>query len=146
MERWNGGRRHFGEHMNKSRLICCVAVLGIVAIAGVHARQTHPDSAVDHAKRILDLLRGEKFEEVAKEFNAQVAAALSESQLRQAWSTIGQQAGAFTSFIDQRVTTPAAGITTVVLGCQFAKTAMTVTITFDGDEKIAGLFFAPRPA
>jgi hypothetical protein len=42
---------------------------------------------------------------VAGEFNAQVAAAMSASQLRVVWSTLRQQVGAFTSFIDlaQRV-------------------------------------------
>ena len=54
--------------------------------------------------------------------------------------------GAFTSFIDQRVTTPAAGITAVILGCQFEKTALNVILAFDAENKIAGLRFTPRAA
>jgi dienelactone hydrolase len=104
------------------------------------------NTAVDHAKRVLDLLGHDKFDEVAGEFNAPVAAAMSASQLRVVWSTLRQQVGAFTSFIDQRVTTPAAGITAVILGCQFEKTALNVILAFDAENKIAGLRFTPRAA
>lgn len=107
--------------------------------------QVPENPAVDHARRVVQLLREEKFDDVAREFNAQVAAAMSAERLRQVWSTFTQQAGPFTSFIDQRVTTPAAGITAVVLGCRFEKTAVNVILAFDAAQKIAGLRFVPRP-
>jgi hypothetical protein len=47
--------------------------------------QTQEHQAVDHAKRVIGLLREERFEEVAAEFNAQMAAALSTSQVRDVW-------------------------------------------------------------
>ena len=131
--------------MNRRRLICGVVLIGILASAGLHAGQAQ-ESAVDHARRVLDLIRDEKFDEVAKEFNAQVASALSASQMREVWSTLRQQVGPFTSIIDQRVTTPAAGITAVVLGCQFEKIALNLIVAFDAEQKIGGLRFAPRPA
>ena len=44
--------------------------------------------------------------------------------MRDVWSALRRQVGPFTSFIDQRVTTPAAGLTAVVIGCQFEKAAL----------------------
>ena len=90
------------------RLMGCVALLGLLSIGALHAGQAQENAAVDHAKQIFDLLSAEKFGDVAQEFNAQVAAALPESQLSQVWSTFSQQVGPFKAFIDQRVTTPAA--------------------------------------
>jgi dienelactone hydrolase len=124
--------------------VCCAVLLA--STVALRAGQTQDNAALDHAKQIFELLRAEKFGDVAKQFNAQVAAALSEAQLGQVWSTFSQQVGAFKSFIDQRVTTPAAGITAVVLGCQFEKAAVNVLVAFDADGKIGGLRFMPRQA
>jgi dienelactone hydrolase len=116
-----------------------------VALAGFTGRaQENP--AIDHAKRVLDLIQHEKFDEVAQEFNAQVAAALSPSQMRDVWATVRRQVGTFTSVIGQRVVTPSAGVTAVVLGCQFEKTTLNVIVAFDAENKIAGLRFTPRAA
>jgi dienelactone hydrolase len=132
--------------MNRGRFACAVALVAALGVAGSDTSHAQENTAVDHAKRVLDLLGHDKFDEVAGEFNAPVAAAMSASQLRVVWSTLRQQVGAFTSFIDQRVTTPAAGITAVILGCQFEKTALNVILAFDVENKIAGLRFTPRAA
>jgi fermentation-respiration switch protein FrsA (DUF1100 family) len=114
--------------------------------AGVYAGHAQASPAIDHAKRALDLLGHDRFEDVAQEFNAQMAAAMSASQLRDLWLTVRQQVGTFTSFIDQRVTTQAAGVTAVILGCQFDKTPVNVIVAFDAENKIAGLRITPRVA
>jgi uncharacterized protein len=133
--------------MNHHRLICGLTLAAILTIAGRHATaQAQESPAIGHAKRIFQLLRDEKFDDVAKEFNAQVAAALPVSQLRQVWASLGQQVGPFKSFIDQRSTTAAPGVAAVVLGCQFEKAALNVIVAFDAEDKIAGLRFTPRPA
>src|SRR4051794_18704496 len=99
--------------MNRHRLLCTVAaVIGLVATSGAQTQEP----AVDHAKRVLGLMQEERFEEVAKEFNAQMAAALSASQVRDVWQGLLKQTGPFTSILDERVTTPAAGVAAVVLG------------------------------
>jgi len=107
--------------------------------------RAQPDPAVDHAKRILDLLKAEKFDDVAKEFNAQVAGLLPASQLATVWKAVLGQAGAFTAIIDEQVRTPG-GVTAVILGCQFEKTALDVIVAFDAADKIAGLQLVPRQA
>lgn len=132
--------------MDGGRLACRIAVAAFLAAMGPHPVQAQESDPAGHARRIVDLLSAERFDDVAKEFNAQVAAALPAAQLRDVWSALRQQVGPFTSFIDQRVTTPAAGMTAVVLGCQFEKAALNVIVAFDGEQKIAGLHFVPRPA
>jgi dienelactone hydrolase len=123
-----------------------VFVLAALVTASPNAGQSQESAPVGHAKRIFDLLRAEKFEDVTKEFDAQMAAALPASQMRSVWSTLNQQVGQFRSFIDQRVTTPAVGVTAVVLGCQFDKSALNLIVAFDAADRIAGLRFAPRQA
>src|SRR5512145_3495041 len=110
------------------------AIVGQENAAGVHAR------------RVVNLLRQEQFADVASEFNAKVAALMSTVQLREAWTTLQKQAGPFQSVIDEQVSTPSAGITAAILGCQFEKAVLNVMIAFDAQDKIAGLRIAPRPA
>ena len=130
--------------MNRYGLIRTVAAL-ILLVAALDA-QTQEQQAVDHARRVLVLMREERFHEVVKEFNAQMVAALSTSQVRDVWASLRQQVGPFASILDERVTTPAAGVTAVTLGCQFEKTALNVIIAFDSENKIAGLRMVPRPS
>jgi dienelactone hydrolase len=130
--------------MSRNRVTVVLGVFVLVSLSGASMRGQQGPAAV-HAKRVMDSLRQEKFDDVAGEFNAKVAALMSAAQLREVWTMLQKQAGAFQSFIDERVTTPAAGITAVVLGCQFEKAALNVMVAFDAQDKIAGLRFAPRP-
>jgi uncharacterized protein len=132
--------------MIRGRLACRIALVAVLATAGLHIVHAQENAAVDRAKRIFDLLRTEKFDDVVKEFNAQMTAALPASQLGDVWSTFRQQVGPFTAFLDERVTTPGGSITAVVLGCQFEKSALNVIVAFDAEHKIGGLNFVPRPA
>jgi len=118
----------------------------MVALAPVGWGQTADDPVVARAKDMLDLLGGDHFEEVAAQFNAQMAAALGPAQLRTVWATVRQQAGAFQSYLDHSVTTPAPGVTTVVLGCRFEHAVSDVLLAFDRENKIAGLRITPRTA
>jgi dienelactone hydrolase len=119
--------------------------LWVLAVVATVSMVTQDNSAIDHAKRVVELLKAEKFADVTKEFDAKMTAALSEQQLAQTWSTFKQQVGAFQSYIDQQVRSAPSGITAVMLGCQFDKIAMNVMVAFDADSKIAGLRFTPRP-
>lgn len=127
----------------KSRLMLAVAA-GILAALTAGA-QTPERQAADHARRVVDLLASERFDEVAREFNAQMTAALSAAQLRNVWVGLREQVGPLSSIIDERVTTPAAGVTAVVLGAQFERAALNVIVAFDAENRIAGLRMVPRP-
>jgi uncharacterized protein len=130
--------------IDRRGLVLRFALLVLLGGAILRAAQPQDNPAVDHAKQLFDLIKAEKFEDLAKEFNVQMAAALSATQMRDVWVTLVQQVGPFKSFLDQRVTTPAAGVTAVVLGCQFEKSALNFIVAFDGAGKISGLRFGPR--
>jgi len=123
-----------------SIVFAVVAALSMMASGSVRAQS---ETAKDHAKRILELLKQEKFEDIAREFNPQVAAAMTPQQLGEAWSRIKALAGDFKSTIDQTVMDQS-GVTVVVTGCQFEKLALNYVLALDGNNKIAGLRFVPR--
>ena len=113
--------------MVNRRLALGIVLAAILGVAPVNATQAQESRAVDHATRVLDLLEAGKFEEVAAEFNAKMAAAMPVSRLRDVWTTVSRQAGVRTSIISQRVVTQATGNVTVVNGCQFEKAALNVS-------------------
>jgi dienelactone hydrolase len=107
---------------------------------GVQGRE---DKAVAHARHILDLLQAEKFDEVTKEFNAQMAGALPAARLKEAWTALQHQAGAFAAVIDARLGEPVAGATVVIVRCRFEKGPINAIVAFDAESRVAGLHFVP---
>ena len=65
--------------------IALVATLSVASVSSAHAQES---PATDHATRVLDLLEAGKFEDVAAEFNAKMAAAMPVSRLRDVWTTV----------------------------------------------------------
>jgi dienelactone hydrolase len=117
-------------------------IIGLLMAVGLTAQEMSP---ADRATRILDLMRRGRSVEVVAEFNAAMSAALSADRLSEVWAGLQMQAGAFTSVIDASVTgNPPMTIAT--LGLQFEFTALNMVAAFDGENRIAGLRFLPRPA
>ena len=101
----------------------------------------------------------ERFKKSALEMDADIAKAEADAfqaalieldkqaaqKLQEVWKTLLQQAGAFKSVIDAKSQAAGGGITAVTLGCQFERVALNTIVAFDGDGKIAGLHFVPRP-
>ncbi len=130
--------------MNTLRLARGFALVAILGVASVVANHAQESPAVDHATRVLDLLEAGKFEAVAAEFNAKMAAAMPVSRLREVWTTVRGQVGARTSIISQRVVTQPTGNVTVVNGCQFERAALNIMLSFDSANTIAGMNITPR--
>jgi hypothetical protein len=103
-----------------------VTLLLIFVTVGAHADHAQDQTPVEQAQRVVGLLGAEQFDDVVKEFNAQMTAALPAAQLREVWSMLRQQVGAFTAVVDERVATPGGGMTVVTLGCEFEKAALNV--------------------
>ena len=130
--------------MNRTlRLVAVFAIVAALSLSASGSVRAQTETAPDHAKRILEWLKQGKFDEIAKEFNPQVAAAMTPQQLGEAWSRIKGLAGDFKSTIDQNVMDQS-GVTVVVTGCQFEKLALNYVLALDADNKIAGLRFVPR--
>ena len=118
------------------------AVLLSAVLAPVRA-SAQDGAAQDHAKKVLESLRQSKFDDVAAEFNAQVAAAISANQLADLWASVKSQMGEFKSVIDQK-SMDAQGLKIVVSGCQFDAAVVEIMVAFDAANKIAGLQLRPR--
>jgi hypothetical protein len=102
------------------------------------------DNALAHGRRVVDLLRQEKFADVTREFNTQAAAALPTATLRERWLALRSQIGAYKSELSQSV--QQGPVTVVLLGGQFERGTQNIVVVFDKDEKVVSLQFAPRPA
>ena len=131
--------------MSRYRIVTILAAVVALALAGGGIARAQDQAAIDRGQHVFDLLQQEKFDDVAAGFNAQMAAAMNADQLRTVWAQFLGQVGAFTKAIDRQVVRPQAGITAVVLGCEFEKGNVNVIVAFDDDNKIAGLRLAPRP-
>ena len=119
--------------------------LVVVTMAGTAAGiAAQPDPAIAEAKRILDLVRTGKGDAIAAEFNEKMAAAITKEQVAQVWAAVEQQAGAFQKVLDEQVTTPAPGMSAVVLGLQFDNAVANFMVVFDDQKKIAGMSIRPR--
>lgn len=121
-----------------------VMVFLFLATGTSTTRAQDNDAAVNHAKRIMELYQQEKFEEIVAEFNTQMAAAVTLDQMKQSWAAVKAQFGDFKSFIDQKVTSSAGGVTVVTLGCQFENVTFEMKTAFDSANKIAGMGLRPR--
>jgi dienelactone hydrolase len=132
--------------MNCRRLLHGLFLAAALGITGVHAARAQENPAIGHATRVLELLDAGKFDEVAAEFNAKMAAAMPAARLRDLWTAVRQQYGARTSIISQRPVTQATGNVTVVNACQFEKAALNVMLSFDPENKIAGMNVTLRAA
>jgi alpha-beta hydrolase superfamily lysophospholipase len=139
---WLVGDNNTG--MNRRRQLHRLVLAAALAIAAVSAGRAQDNPAIGHAARVLDLLGAGKFEDVAAEFNAKMAAAMPVARLRDVWTAVRGQAGALTSIISQRVVTQPTGNLTVVNACQFEKATLNVMVSFDPENKIAGMNISPR--
>jgi uncharacterized protein len=114
----------------------------LVMVTTIHAQT---QDSVEHARQVLNLLRQEKFADLAKEFNAQMTALLPTPVLAQTWAAMRDQLGEFKSELGQQ-SASAGGMTVATLGVQFERAALNMLVSFDAEQKIAGLQFLPRPA
>jgi len=132
-------------HKTTRLTILCAVIL--LSSAVLRAGQTSPEDseAIAHARQLFQLMRDDKVEDVAKEFDAKMSAAMTAAQLRSVMDQIRQQAGGFQSYIEERVQRPQQGYTAVMFGCQFEKNGVNAMFVFDADKKLAGLQFRPRP-
>jgi hypothetical protein len=124
--------------LSLSAMVACWLVLA------THAAFAQDPPAISHAKRVIDLLVRERFDEVTGDFNAQISAVLPAAQLRTVWTGLIQQVGPFVRVLDARVQPAPNDVTAAVLGCQFERTALNAVVAFDADGRIAGLQFVPR--
>ncbi len=120
--------------------------LVVLALLLVACTPADPDAGKDawgeKASEFVAHLAAEEYEDAFAYFDATMAEALPLDDLILTWNTVQQQAGAYVEEVKQERETQNPYEIVIVTG-EFAEAYIDIRIVFDGDEKIAGLFFQP---
>lgn len=114
-----------------------VAVLCSPAFA-----QLSKEDAIKKAETVLESFKAGKTADIVKEFDATMTQALPEAKLKEVWTGLGAQVGAFKA-VDERREGQVQGMQAVELILSFEKDRLVMRTVFGKDGKIAGLFFQP---
>ncbi len=123
------------------RLGLLTTLLLVTTMAAAPALQTF-DAAQAGRAAVERLIKGD-FAAVVATFDDKMRAAPSEAQLRGAWESVLEQAGAFKQVRDPRVTTKGE-YQIVVLPAEFERASVDIQVVFNGSGQMAG--FNVRPA
>ena len=105
--------------------------------------------AIDRAQRltteakqtIADIDRGE-FDKVEARFDRTMHDALPVDKLTSTWTSISQQAGKL-KHVGDATTSEHGGFFVVLIPCEFENAPLNAQISYDADDKIAGMYFKP---
>ena len=114
-----------------------IAVLLVLVTVG-HAQ----DEFIADGRAFIDLLVNKKFATAVEQFDNTMKTALPEPKLQETWTSVLTQVGPFKQAGSARVETRGA-FTVVIVTCDFQKAALDVSVVFDQQKRVAGLFFAP---
>lgn len=119
------------------------AVALFAALAASAAWAQEPS---ERAIQVLDQLDAGQYEAVASNFDAQMAGAMDAATLGQVWDSLPQQLGALQSR-GEPVASQQDGHDVVVVPVQYERAAANVTLAFNSEGQLAGLFVQPaQPA
>jgi len=94
------------------------------------------------AQEFIELLKGGKFDDATKRFDATMQKALSAEQLQGVWAATALQNGALRKGEGSRAA-HVDGWDVVDTPCEFEKATVVVRISFDKERRVGGLYFLP---
>jgi hypothetical protein len=97
------------------------------------------------AKACLDALVKQDFDAVGKDFDKKMKEVMPKEKLDEMWKAMTKQIGPFKKLLDTK-TTKIGGADAVEQTCEFAKLNLTMRLSFNKDNEIQGMFFAPAKA
>ncbi len=128
--------------MKNSRLI--IVLLLAAAICMSSCKSEKLDNEFDYQQYVINfvdnLLIG-NYQACTVDFNEKMISALPVLSLQQAWEQTVTSAGDFQQ-IERIETASNSGYQQVIAYCQFSKNGIKVTLSFDENNKVAGLFFS----
>ena len=125
----------------KHRSLCFAAAL-VAAFAFSSAWAQAPS---ERAGQVLDQLDAGQYEEVAANFDAQMAGAMDAATLGQVWESLPQQLGALQSR-GEPVANQQDGHDVVMVPLQYERSAANAMVAFNGEGQLAGLMVQPAQA
>jgi hypothetical protein len=125
-----------------------IAILATLPVASFLVAADTNDRAqrlIAQAKEtIANIDRGE-FEKVETRFDEKMSDALPVEKLTSTWASISQQAGKLKRMGDA-TTSEHGGFFVVLIPCEFENAPLIAQISYDADDKIAGMYFKPAAA
>jgi uncharacterized protein len=122
-------------------LLLFLLVGNTVAVAQARTDTTPPDF-VSSAKAFVDLLAKKDFSRAEETFDTTMKTALPEEKLKEVWTTVVAQAGAFKRQVGAR-TEKISGYDVVFVTCEFEKASLDIKVVYNQAKRVAGLFFVP---
>lgn len=96
------------------------------------------------AVAFVRMLAAGSFAAAEAQFTGQMRQAAPPAKLREIWSGVESQVGAFQGTGDTR-TVVEGGYTTVIVRTDFKQQALGIALAFDSAQRIAGMHFVPPP-
>ena len=100
-----------------------------------------PDRTAE-AQEFVELLHTGRFADAAKRFDETMSAALPAEKLQAVWESLEEQAGSFLGQAGTRIQ-DVPGYHAVLVACHFERAWLDAKVVFDGQGRVAGLFFLP---
>ena len=126
--------------MNKWR--CVTSGFLFLVLATPAFAQLSSEEAIRKAETVLKNLQDGRADDIVKEFDANMAAALPADRLKATWPAVVNQFGRFKSITERREG-PFEGRQAVELFLAFEKETVVQRTVFDSAGKISGMVFRP---
>lgn len=123
--------------MKKTVLRLAFALLAAFAVSAAWAQDPS-----ERAIQVLDQLDAGQYQQVAGNFDEQMAAAMDVDTLGQVWASVPQQLGALQSRGEPQASQQD-GMDVVVVPVQYERALANVTLAFNAEGELAGLFIQP---
>jgi fermentation-respiration switch protein FrsA (DUF1100 family) len=119
-----------------------VLMLSVSTLLAEPKPEPKAQALVRVAGSFVDLLATGEFAKATADFDATMLKVLPPDKLKQTWSKVLDQYGAYQKQLGTRLDT-SGKYEIVYVTCEFAKAKVDTRVVFDKDGKITGLFFAP---
>jgi hypothetical protein len=121
-------------------------LLGLLAllISGEARADADDEARASIATQLIAQLRDGDYEAPMAHFDASMREALPAERLRQTWAGLTAQAGGLVSF-EAAGASDHQGYRIHHVACTFERMPLIADVVFDGEGRIAGLFFRPAP-
>jgi dienelactone hydrolase len=127
--------------IKRSSIVGLLLVVVFTSQIQITASQAQDDFTTD-ARAFIELLVTKKFATAVEQFDTTMKDALPEAKLEETWASVLAQVGPFKQAGSAR-TEKRSEFTVVVVTCDFQNAVLDVSVVFDQQKRVAGLFFAP---
>lgn len=130
-------------HTHKSSLIMFVIIaVATTCTTSLAANNPTADNPTSKAEALVHSLAAGDYTSAEADFNAQMQQGLPAAKLKEVWSQITAQAGAYLKTGETK-SAQYQGDTIVLVKTQFKNGALWAQVAFDKSGKVAGLYFKP---